>query len=145
MATYGGDGTYSASTSVIYLEVVNPATTTTGVTTSNASVGYSTAVTFTATVSTTSALTPTGSVSFYDNDVLHDDPGEPASAFGAGSNNGPYASHGCIHVPHDAMAFLYGWLPVGATVRGVTPRVVLVSGRLETVTVMGLVPAVEPR
>ena len=53
---------------------------------------------------------------FYDNDFLHDDPGEPASAFGAGSDNGPYASHGCIHVPHDAMAFLYTWLPVGATV-----------------------------
>ena len=53
---------------------------------------------------------------FYDNDFLHDDPGEPASAFGAGSEDGPYASHGCIHVPHDAMAFLYGWLPVGATV-----------------------------
>ena len=53
---------------------------------------------------------------FYDNDFLHDDPGEPASAFGAGSQNGPYASHGCVHVPHDAMSFLYDWLPVGATV-----------------------------
>jgi hypothetical protein len=53
---------------------------------------------------------------FYDNDFLHDDPVEPTSAFGAGSQNGPYASHGCIHVPHDAMAFLYRWLPVGATV-----------------------------
>ena len=28
----------------------------------------------------------------------------------------PYASHGCIHIPHNAMAFLYQWLPVGATV-----------------------------
>jgi hypothetical protein len=53
---------------------------------------------------------------FYDNDFLHDDPGEPASAFGPGSQNGPYASHGCVHVPHDAMAFLYKWLPIGATV-----------------------------
>ena len=53
---------------------------------------------------------------FYDNDFLHDDPGEPASAFGAGSQNGPYASHGCVHVPYNAMAFLYQWLPVGATV-----------------------------
>jgi lipoprotein-anchoring transpeptidase ErfK/SrfK len=53
---------------------------------------------------------------FYDNDFLHDDPGEPASAFGSGSENGPYASHGCVHVPHDAMAFLYQWLPIGATV-----------------------------
>jgi len=53
---------------------------------------------------------------FYDNDFLHDDSGEPASAFGAGSENGPYASHGCVHVPYNAMAFLYQWLPVGATV-----------------------------
>ena len=53
---------------------------------------------------------------FFDNDFLHDDPAEPASAFGSGSNSGPYASHGCVHVPHDAMAFLYGWLPVGAPV-----------------------------
>jgi len=53
---------------------------------------------------------------FYDNDFLHDDSGEPANAFGSGSQNGPYASHGCVHVPHNAMAFLYQWLPVGATV-----------------------------
>jgi lipoprotein-anchoring transpeptidase ErfK/SrfK len=53
---------------------------------------------------------------FEDNDFLHDDPGEPAGDFGAGSENGPWASHGCVHVPHDAMAFLYNWLPVGAPV-----------------------------
>jgi len=53
---------------------------------------------------------------FYDNDFLHDDPIEPASAFGSGSEDGPYASHGCVHVPHDAMAFLWNWLPIGATV-----------------------------
>jgi lipoprotein-anchoring transpeptidase ErfK/SrfK len=53
---------------------------------------------------------------FYDNDFLHDDPAEPASAYGPGSQNGPYASHGCVHVPHDAMAFLYDWLPIGAKV-----------------------------
>jgi lipoprotein-anchoring transpeptidase ErfK/SrfK len=53
---------------------------------------------------------------FYDNDFLHDDPAEPASAFGKGSQNGPYASHGCVHVPHDAMAFLFRWLPIGAKV-----------------------------
>ncbi len=33
-----------------------------------------------------------------------------------GSENGPSASHGCVHVPHDAMASLYAWLPVGARV-----------------------------
>jgi lipoprotein-anchoring transpeptidase ErfK/SrfK len=53
---------------------------------------------------------------FYDNDFLHDDPGEPSGAYGAGSQYGPYASHGCVHVPHSAMAFLYQWLPVGAPV-----------------------------
>ncbi len=53
---------------------------------------------------------------FEDNDFLHDDPGEPAGDFGAGSEYGPWASHGCVHVPHDAMAFLYNWLPVGAPV-----------------------------
>jgi hypothetical protein len=53
---------------------------------------------------------------FYDNDFLHDDPLQPAGSYGAGSENGPYASHGCVHVPHQAMAFLYRWLPVGAPV-----------------------------
>jgi lipoprotein-anchoring transpeptidase ErfK/SrfK len=58
----------------------------------------------------------TWAMPFFDGDFLHDDPAEPDGAYGAGSDNGPYASHGCVHVPHDAMAFLYGWLPVGATV-----------------------------
>jgi lipoprotein-anchoring transpeptidase ErfK/SrfK len=53
---------------------------------------------------------------FYDNDFLHDDPAEPESAYGEGSNYGPYASHGCVHVPHDAMAWLFNWLPIGAPV-----------------------------
>ena len=48
---------------------------------------------------------------FYDNDFLHDDSGEPASAFGKGSNFGPYASHGCIHVPTDVMQVLYTTVP----------------------------------
>ncbi len=48
---------------------------------------------------------------FYDNDFLHDDPGEPASAFGKGSNFGPYASHGCVHVPTDVMQVLYTTVP----------------------------------
>jgi lipoprotein-anchoring transpeptidase ErfK/SrfK len=53
---------------------------------------------------------------FFDNDFLHDDPAEPADAYGSGSNQGPYASHGCVHVPYSVMAWLYNWLPVGATV-----------------------------
>jgi lipoprotein-anchoring transpeptidase ErfK/SrfK len=58
----------------------------------------------------------TWAMDFYGGDFLHDDPGEPSDAFGAGSEYGPYASHGCVHVPHAAMAFLYRWLPIGAQV-----------------------------
>lgn len=58
----------------------------------------------------------TWAMPFYDGDFIHNDPGEPASAFGAGSQNGPYASHGCVHVPNAAMAFLFHWLPIGARV-----------------------------
>lgn len=53
---------------------------------------------------------------FYDGDFIHDDPGEPASAFGPGSQNGPYASHGCVHVQYAPMKFLYTWTPPGAKV-----------------------------
>lgn len=58
----------------------------------------------------------TWAMPFYNGDFLHNDPGEPPSAFGKGSENGPYASHGCVHVPHTAMAFLFHWLPIGASV-----------------------------
>lgn len=47
---------------------------------------------------------------------LHTDPNEPAGAFGSGSQNGPYASHGCVHVPYSVMASLYQWAPYGARV-----------------------------
>ena len=47
---------------------------------------------------------------------IHDAPWEPNSAFGPGSQNGPYASHGCVQVPHTAMQFLWGWTKMGATV-----------------------------
>jgi lipoprotein-anchoring transpeptidase ErfK/SrfK len=58
----------------------------------------------------------TWAMPFFDGDFLHDDPGEPAGAYGKGSEDGPYASHGCVHVPHAAMAFLFHWLPIGAKV-----------------------------
>jgi lipoprotein-anchoring transpeptidase ErfK/SrfK len=58
----------------------------------------------------------TWAMPFYGGDFLHNDPGEPAGAYGAGSENGPYASHGCVHVPYAAMAFLFHWLPIGAGV-----------------------------
>jgi lipoprotein-anchoring transpeptidase ErfK/SrfK len=60
--------------------------------------------------------TVTWAMYFFDNDFLHDDPAEPSSAYGAGSQYGAYASHGCVHVPHSVMAWLYDWLPVGAPV-----------------------------
>lgn len=60
--------------------------------------------------------TVTWAMYFFDNDFLHNDPGEPEDAYGAGSNLGPYASHGCVHVPYSVMSWLYNWLPVGATV-----------------------------
>jgi lipoprotein-anchoring transpeptidase ErfK/SrfK len=47
---------------------------------------------------------------FFDNDFLHDSY-EPAGAYGKGSNFGPYASHGCVHVPHDVMQVLYTTVP----------------------------------
>ncbi len=53
---------------------------------------------------------------FFDGDFLHNDPGEPGNAFGTGSEYGPYASHGCVHVPDSVMSFLYNWLPVGSQV-----------------------------
>jgi len=47
---------------------------------------------------------------FFDNDFLHDSY-EPAGAYGKGSNFGPYASHGCVHVPADVMQALYTTVP----------------------------------
>ena len=58
--------------------------------------------------------TVTWAMYFYDNDFLHDDPGRAERDYGDGSDYGPYASHGCVHVPHDTMRFLYTWLPIGA-------------------------------
>jgi lipoprotein-anchoring transpeptidase ErfK/SrfK len=48
---------------------------------------------------------------FHDNDFLHDDSAEPAGAFGRGSNFGPWASHGCVHVPTEVMRTLYTTVP----------------------------------
>jgi lipoprotein-anchoring transpeptidase ErfK/SrfK len=42
---------------------------------------------------------------------IHDAPWEPSWAFGPGSEDGPYASHGCVHVPYWAMQFLFSWTP----------------------------------
>jgi lipoprotein-anchoring transpeptidase ErfK/SrfK len=47
---------------------------------------------------------------------IHDAPWEPSTAFGPGSENTTYASHGCVHMPTPTMAWLYGWSPIGTTV-----------------------------
>jgi L,D-transpeptidase catalytic domain len=47
---------------------------------------------------------------------IHDAPWEPSTAFGAGSEDTTYASHGCVHMPTPTMAWLYGWSPIGTTV-----------------------------
>ncbi|HEX6488843.1 MAG TPA: L,D-transpeptidase [Candidatus Dormibacteraeota bacterium] len=51
-----------------------------------------------------------------DGTFLHDAPWEPDWAYGPGSENGPYASHGCVHVPNAAMSQLWTWAKTGDTV-----------------------------
>jgi hypothetical protein len=47
---------------------------------------------------------------------LHDAAWEPSSALGPGSQTGPFASHGCIHLAPAAEATLFGWLQIGTPV-----------------------------
>jgi len=47
---------------------------------------------------------------------IHDAAWEPTSAFGPGSPDGPFASHGCVHTPADVMRFLFSWAPIGTPV-----------------------------
>jgi lipoprotein-anchoring transpeptidase ErfK/SrfK len=51
-----------------------------------------------------------------DGTFIHSAEWEPASAYGPGSEDGPYASHGCVHVQGGPLATLYAWAQVGATV-----------------------------
>jgi lipoprotein-anchoring transpeptidase ErfK/SrfK len=51
-----------------------------------------------------------------DGTFLHGASWEPAGAYGPGSENGPYASHGCVHVQDGPLSQLYGWAQVGTTV-----------------------------
>lgn len=66
-AVYVGDSLNAGSTSGVINEVVNLATTTTTVTTSNASVPVGTSLTFNATVTSQNGPTPTGTVDFIAN------------------------------------------------------------------------------
>jgi len=51
-----------------------------------------------------------------DGTFLHGAPWEPASAYGPGSQNGPFASHGCVHIQDGPLSQLYGWAQIGTTV-----------------------------
>lgn len=46
---------------------------------------------------------------FPDGTAIHDASWEPDSALGPGSQNGPYASHGCIHVTLAIAQWIYDW------------------------------------
>ncbi len=47
---------------------------------------------------------------------LHDWPPQEGAAFGPGTQNARFGSHGCVHVPVGVLAQLYDWTPVGTTV-----------------------------
>jgi len=47
---------------------------------------------------------------------LHDASWQPAATLGPGSQYGPFASHGCIHVPLAAVRTLFEWAPIGTPV-----------------------------
>jgi hypothetical protein len=47
---------------------------------------------------------------------LHDASWQPPGTYGPGSQNGPYASHGCIHVPPTAEPILFNWATIGTPV-----------------------------
>lgn len=58
---------------------------------------------------------------------LHDAPWQPGG-YGPGSENGPYATHGCVHVPLAAVRQLYAWARLG------TPVVVIPGGGTSVAT-----------
>ena len=47
---------------------------------------------------------------------IHDASWEPDSALGPGSQDGPFASHGCIHVTVSWAQWIYGWADIGIPV-----------------------------
>jgi lipoprotein-anchoring transpeptidase ErfK/SrfK len=47
---------------------------------------------------------------------LHDASWQPDSTLGPGSQTGPFASHGCVHVPLAAVTALFQWAPIGTPV-----------------------------
>jgi lipoprotein-anchoring transpeptidase ErfK/SrfK len=47
---------------------------------------------------------------------LHDASWQPAATLGPGSQYGPFASHGCIHLTLEAVRTLFDWAPIGTPV-----------------------------
>jgi len=52
-----------------------------------------------------------------DGTFIHNANWEPPRAYGPGSEYGPYASHGCVHVMDGPLRQLYNWAPIGTTVQ----------------------------
>ncbi len=52
-----------------------------------------------------------------DGTFLHDSPWQPLGTYGPGSQDGWYASHGCIHIQPPVMPIMYRWAEVGTEVR----------------------------
>jgi lipoprotein-anchoring transpeptidase ErfK/SrfK len=51
-----------------------------------------------------------------DGTFIHNANWQPVNSYGPGSQNGPYASHGCIHVQDGPLQRLYNWAAIGTTV-----------------------------
>jgi lipoprotein-anchoring transpeptidase ErfK/SrfK len=51
-----------------------------------------------------------------DGTFIHSANWQPVSSYGPGSQNGPYASHGCVHVQDAPLQRLYTWAAIGTTV-----------------------------
>jgi lipoprotein-anchoring transpeptidase ErfK/SrfK len=51
-----------------------------------------------------------------DGTFIHSANWQPVSSYGPGSQNGPYASHGCVHVQDGPLQKLYNWAAIGTTV-----------------------------
>ena len=51
-----------------------------------------------------------------DGTFIHSADWQPDDSYGPGSQSGPYASHGCVHVIDGPLKQLYDWTAIGATV-----------------------------
>ncbi len=51
-----------------------------------------------------------------DGTFIHNANWQPSGSYGPGSQFGPYASHGCVHVPDGPLQRLYAWATIGTTV-----------------------------